>query len=122
LEEEEEDFAFVTFYLEGRKTQNLCGLWELSEEVWKITAFTQSRCSCHFFCCQWKTHNFLQGILMCPGSPHHCERQRHRERDTHTHTSSDFARHFHGWGNSTLLWEREILEFCIEELELDCKM
>jgi hypothetical protein len=25
-EEEEEDFAFVTFYLEGRKTQNLCGL------------------------------------------------------------------------------------------------
>jgi hypothetical protein len=23
---EEEDFAFVTFYLEGRKTQNLCGV------------------------------------------------------------------------------------------------
>jgi hypothetical protein len=25
-EEEEQDFSFVTFYLEGRKTQNLCGL------------------------------------------------------------------------------------------------
>jgi hypothetical protein len=25
-EDEEEDFAFVTFYLEERKTQNLCGL------------------------------------------------------------------------------------------------
>jgi hypothetical protein len=26
LLEEEEDFAVVTFYLEERKTQNLCGL------------------------------------------------------------------------------------------------
>ncbi len=75
-----------------------------------------------FFCCHWKTHNFLQGILMCPGNPHHCERQRHRERDTHTHIQR-FCKAFSWVGQfHIIVREREILEFCIEELELDCKM
>ncbi len=55
--------------------------------------FERSQLSCSpdvvaifFVACHSKTHNFLQGILMCPGSPHHCVRQRQRHTHTHTHT------------------------------------
>jgi hypothetical protein len=59
-----------------------------------------------------------------------CERQRQRQRETHTHTHPAILQCIFMGGTIPHYCEREkererereILEFCIEELELDCKM
>jgi hypothetical protein len=81
-----------------------------------------------FFLLPLKDTQFLARHLLRPGSPHHCVRDRDRDRDTHTHTHPAILKFiFMGvtiphYCEREIEREREILEFCIEELELDCKM